>query len=154
LVAAIGLMLSPLAIAQDKPIRLTFDVASIKASQPDVPGGGIKPMPNGNGYVAQNVSVRLIISLMYQVPLRQVTGGPDWLDSDHYDIQAKADHAYNKDDLHEMFRNLLADRFNLKFHKETREGPLYATYSGQVGSENEAQLQSAGLQDSHHLWQK
>jgi uncharacterized protein (TIGR03435 family) len=67
-----------------------------------------------------------MISLMYQVPVRQVTGGPDWLDSDHYDIEAKADHAYSKDDLHEMFRSLLADRFNLKFHKEIKEGAIYA----------------------------
>ena len=67
-----------------------------------------------------------MISLMYKVPGRQITGGPDWLNNQSYDIEAKADHAYSIDDLHVMFQNLLADRFNLKFHKEVREGPVYA----------------------------
>jgi uncharacterized protein (TIGR03435 family) len=108
------------------PPRLTFEVATIRPSQPGLTGGGIKPLPGGDGYIAQNVPVRLMISLMYQVPMRQIVGGPEWLDSDHYDIEAKADHSYGKDDLHEMFRSLLADRFNLKFHNETKEGPVYA----------------------------
>ncbi len=83
-------------------------------------------MPGGNGYLVQNMSVKIMISLMYKVPMRQITGGPDWLDSDHYDIEAKADRPYSIDDLHVMFQNLLADRFNLKFYKDIKEGPVYA----------------------------
>jgi hypothetical protein len=48
---------------------------------------------------------------------RLITGGPEWHDSDRYDIEAKAEHAYSLDDLHVMFQNLLADRFNLKFQR-------------------------------------
>jgi uncharacterized protein (TIGR03435 family) len=119
---------------QEKPIRLTFDVASIRPSKPGEQGGAIKPLPGGNGYSAQNISVKLMISLMYRVPIRQITGGPDWLDTDHFDVQAKADHAYSIEDLHVMFQNLLADRFNLKFHKETKEGPVYALMVDKAGS--------------------
>jgi hypothetical protein len=54
--ATLFLLLPSFAPSQDKPARLTFDVASIKPSQPDAQGGGIKPMPNGNGYIAQNAS--------------------------------------------------------------------------------------------------
>lgn len=111
---------------QDAPKRLTFDVSSIKVSKPGGRGGGIKALPGGQTYQAQNVPVKLIISLMYKVPMRQITGGPDWMNTDLWDIEAKADHSYNLDDLHIMFQNLLADEFKLKFHKETKEGPVYA----------------------------
>jgi uncharacterized protein (TIGR03435 family) len=126
-VALIGLTFMPLTLAQDKPARLTFDVATIKLSQPGATGlFGIKPLPGGDGYTASNVPVKLIFALMYKVPIRQITGGPDWLATEGYDIEARADHSYSIDDLHLMMQNLLADRFNLKFHKETREGPVYA----------------------------
>jgi hypothetical protein len=79
------------------PPRLTFDVASIHPDKADTLNGGIKPLPGGHGYTAQNVTVKLIISLMYRIPQR-----------------------------HTMFKNLLADRFGLKLHKDTREGNVYA----------------------------
>jgi uncharacterized protein (TIGR03435 family) len=114
-----------LAGGQQTPPRLTFEVAAIRPAQPGATTGGIKPMPGGNGYLVQNMPVKIMISLMYKVPSRQIIGGPDWLDSDRYDIEAKADGAHNIDDLHVMFQNLLADRFNLKFHKDIKEGPVY-----------------------------
>jgi uncharacterized protein (TIGR03435 family) len=112
--------------AQARPNRLTFDVAVIKRSQPSAFGGGIKPMPNGNGYVAQNLTVRNMMAVIYRLPDRQIVGGPAWFDTEAFDVEARADGAYDLDDLHTMFKNLLADRFALKFHTETREGPVYA----------------------------
>jgi uncharacterized protein (TIGR03435 family) len=121
------LMFASVALGEPTTPRLTFDVASIKPSQ-SVAGAlfGIKPLPGGSGYTAQNVPVKLMIALMYKVPMRQILGGPDWINSDRFDIEARADHPYSVDDLHVMFQNLLADRFNLKFHKETKEGAVYA----------------------------
>ena len=58
--------------------------------------------------------------------MRQILGGPDWINTDRFDIEARAGHPSSVDDLHSMFQNLLADRFNLKFHKEVKEGPVYA----------------------------
>jgi uncharacterized protein (TIGR03435 family) len=124
--AIIGLIAMPLARGQDKPPRLTFEVASIRPSQSGGQGGGIKPLPDGRGYVAQNIPIKLMISLMYKVPMRQISGGPDWLNTDRYDVEARTDRPYGIDDLHVMFQNLLADRFNLKFHKVVKEGPVYA----------------------------
>jgi uncharacterized protein (TIGR03435 family) len=135
LLAAAGALMSLLfADGQEKSARLTFDVAVIRPSQPGGRGGGIKPLPGGNGYLVQNVPVKAMISLMYKVPSRQITGDPDWLNNQGYDIEAKADHAYSLDDLHLMFQNLLADRFNLKFHKEIREGPVYSLVVAKSGS--------------------
>ena len=81
LAAVIGLMLLSLAYGQEKPARLTFDVAVIRPSDPGARGGGIKRLPGGNGYLVQNVPVKAMISLMYKVPGRQITGGPDWLNN-------------------------------------------------------------------------
>jgi uncharacterized protein (TIGR03435 family) len=114
--------------------RLTFEVASIKPANPAARGGGIKPKPAGQGYDAQGAAVRLMISLMYRMPMQHVTGGPGWIDSDLWDIEAKADKAYSLDDLHTMFQNLLADEFKLKFHKEIKEGPVYVLIVDKGGS--------------------
>ena len=124
----------PLAFAQEKPSRLAFDVISIKPAKPGGRGGGIKAMPGGQEYNAQNASVKMMISLMYKVPMWQIKGGPAWIESDGFDVEAKADHSYNLDDLHAMFRNLLADEFKLRFHRETREGPVYALSVDKGGS--------------------
>jgi uncharacterized protein (TIGR03435 family) len=134
LAAIIGTMALSPAVGQEKPARLTFDVAAIRRTDPGVRDGQIKAMPGGNGYLARNVPVKLMISLMYKVPMRQIKGAPDWLATDGYDVQAKTDHASNVDDLHVMFQNLLADRFNLKFHKEIKDGPVYALMVDKSGS--------------------
>jgi len=112
----VGLMFTSFAHPQNKPTRLTFDVATIRPSKQTDRNGGIKALPGGNGYTAQNIPVKLMISLMYKVPMRQITGGPDWLAGDRYNVEAKTDGSYNIDELHTMYQNLLADRFNLKFH--------------------------------------
>jgi len=134
LAAAAGLLSNPILHGQEKPARLTFEVVSIRPSKAGGRGGGIKPQPGGQEYKAENVPVKLMISLMYKVPMRQITGGPGWLDNDPYDIDAKADQSYNLDDLHVMFQNLLADEFQLKFNKEIKEGPVYALTVDKSGS--------------------
>jgi uncharacterized protein (TIGR03435 family) len=127
-----GLLMAALVFGQ-KPERLTFEVASIKLAKPEE-RGFIKALPGGQTYEAKNVPVKLIMSLMYKVPLGQISGGPGWLESERYDIEAKAAHSYSLDDLHTMFRNLLADEFKLSFHKETKEGPVYALTVDKGGS--------------------
>ena len=109
LAVTIGLFSTSLVRGQDTPARLTFDVASIKLTKVklDENKSLIRPLPAGEGYSARNAPVRLLISAMYNVPIRQITGGPDWLDADGYDIEAKADHSYRPDDLRVMFQNLL-----------------------------------------------
>jgi uncharacterized protein (TIGR03435 family) len=132
---AIGLLIAPAIRAQStNPSSLKFEVATIKLAKPDEQGGGIKPSAGGQTYEAKKVPLKLIIGLMYKIPLHQISGGPGWVDSDLYDIQAKADHSYSIDDLHIMFQNLLADRFHLQFHKESKEGSVYALVVDKAGS--------------------
>jgi len=105
---------------------LRFESASIQRHALGGRGGPVRPLPGGVGYLAQDASLKLIISLMYKVPARQITGGPSWLDAETWDVEAKAGGARSLEDLHMMFRNLLADRFGLRLHREIKRGPVYA----------------------------
>jgi uncharacterized protein (TIGR03435 family) len=139
LTAAIGLASATFILGQspadtkDKA-ALAFDVTSVKPSQPGSPGIGIQPMSSGQGYRVGGVPVRLMIKLMYKITDSQIVGGPKWMDTDQWDIEAKAEHASTLDQLHEMFQSMLADRFQLKFHKEKREIPAYVLSVDKSGS--------------------
>ncbi|HEV2575695.1 MAG TPA: TIGR03435 family protein [Acidobacteriaceae bacterium] len=128
----VGVKLSALLVAAcvlaqtPAPPRLTFDVIAIHPSNPTATFGRIKPIPGNYGYTAENIPVRLMIALMYKVPGRQIEGGPSWLDTDRFDVEARADAPHSIDDLHTMYQNLLVDRFGLRFHHEVREGNIYA----------------------------
>jgi uncharacterized protein (TIGR03435 family) len=113
--------------------RLAFQSASIKRAAPDSRPGAVRALPGGEQYTAGDTSVKLLISLMYKVPTRQITEGPAWLDTDGYDIEANAGGPHSIEDLHVMFQNLLADGFKLKFHREIKEGPVYALTVGTAG---------------------
>ncbi len=113
---------------------LTFEVASVKPSKPGATGGGIRPLPGGQTYIATNAPVKLMIKLMYHVTDRQISGGPAWINTDLYDVEAKAERPASLDQLHQMFQNLLVDRFQLKFHRETKEMPCYALVLDKSGS--------------------
>jgi uncharacterized protein (TIGR03435 family) len=121
-----ALIIGTFLLAQTPAPRFTFDVVSIHPSNRATLDGGIKPIPGDHGYTAQNFPVRLMIALMYKIPLRQVEGGPGWLDTDRFDVEARSDGPRSIDDLHTMYQNLLVDRFGLRFHHDVREGNIYA----------------------------
>ena len=123
--AGSGLISIPFALGQGTPVRLVYDVASVKQSEPGAPEGEVDPLPGGTGYNALRISVKDMLSVMYRIPHRQIIGGPEWLSSEKFDVLARADHAYSIDELHIMFQNLLADRFNLKLHRQIKPGPVY-----------------------------
>ena len=117
-------LLAPLVCAQDK--RPTFEIVSIKPTKPGTRGGGLRVMPGGKEWRTEGAPLRFMIAFMYWVPVRYVTGGPAWLDTDLWDISAKADKPHDLEDLREMYRNLLTDEFQLKLRKDVKEGPVYA----------------------------
>ena len=120
-----GLMfLSPAAaLPQD---ALAFDAASIKPAKAGTRGYSIRPLP-GRLSIG-NATLRLLIAAAYHVNDFQVSGGPKWLDSDHYDIEARApgDSRPTEKQLMVMLQNLLASRFALTVRRETRDLPVYA----------------------------
>jgi uncharacterized protein (TIGR03435 family) len=103
----------------------TFEVASIKPSNADPhSSSGIK---TGHGRLeARNVTLKRCIMSAYGIGPHQIYGGPDWLNSDHYEISAKADHPTDDDaELMQMLQTLLAERFKLKVHEEKRILPAF-----------------------------
>jgi uncharacterized protein (TIGR03435 family) len=105
---------------------LKFEVASIKPAQSGAYGGGIRPAPGGERYIATNITLKLLITVAYRIRADQVAGGPAWMDTAVYDMNAKAERPSSVEELHAMLQNLLADRFQLRFHRETKEMPIYA----------------------------
>jgi bla regulator protein BlaR1 len=113
-----------------------FEVASIK---PDKSGGatgfGLR-YQSGSNFNATGVTLEFLIRAAYRIEFNQIIGGPAWINSDRFDIEAKPDAAVaeqlqklNRDDRNlatgQMIQGLLADRFKLAMHHETRELPEY-----------------------------
>jgi uncharacterized protein (TIGR03435 family) len=106
------------------PARVEFEVASVKPSE--TPAMMFTVLPGGR-LTARSVPLRFIIRTAYQLQSDQIVGGPDWLDRDRFDITAKAaDAAAPARDVLWMLQTLLADRFKLALHNDTRELPVYA----------------------------
>lgn len=121
---SVFLILSGGAIAQSDA-RPEFEVASIKPAAPDARGMFIRPGPGG-GLSITNMPLKEMIVIAYRIQPFQISGGPAWLDSAHYDITAKPEKRAKFDELQLMLQALLADRFQLKIHRETKELTVYA----------------------------
>ena len=72
-----------------------------------------------------NTPLKILIEEVYGLKDYQVLGGPAWVDSDRWDIDAKAAGTVSLDKKMKMLGTLLADRFQLRFHRETRQLPVY-----------------------------
>ena len=153
--AAVVFWLAPLCGLSAQPAPLTFEVASIKPAAPAGVGRvpmGIQMLPGG-GLRASNVTVRLLLTLAYDVRDFQISGGPPWLDTQRYDIQARTGNAPDtpagpeamrnmsdeqrrtvQEQMRERLRGLLADRFQLVVHRETKEQQVYSLEVAKSGS--------------------
>ena len=75
----------------------------------------------------------LILKANFQLKAAQLSGGPDWISTERFDISAKtADQSISDDDLALSLQPLLVDRFHLKFHRETRQEPVLALVTDKV----------------------
>jgi uncharacterized protein (TIGR03435 family) len=126
----------------DPPARLkpmpadanpVFEVATIKPSKPGTPGKGFGV--RGRHFSTKNTSVSDIITFAYGVHARQITGGPAWLETDKYDLDAQPDGEGQPNDKQwkTMVQKLLADRYKLTFHREKKELSVYAIVVGKTG---------------------
>ena len=85
-------------------------------------------MESTHEFAAKNHALKTLIAAAYNLSPRAISGGPAWVDSDRYDIVAKAPGEVrpNLDEQMAMLRELLAYRFRLTFHREQREFQVYA----------------------------
>ena len=119
--------------------RLKFDAASIRpfsgggggrnggagGTLPSAISGGLRFIPGRVVSAPAGVTARKMILEAFHLTQYQLSGGPGWLDSDRFSLEARAEGA-NENQLRQMLQALLADRFKLVVHRETKEMPVYA----------------------------
>ena len=135
-------LIAPLTQAQNAATP-AFEVASVKPNKSDA---RIKEtMPPGR-YIATNVSLRDLIKTAYEkspmnmgLALFEFEGGPDWMRTDRFDVNAKAPENVPVQQVRLMLQHLLAERFHLRVHYDTRQQPIYrlvvANRNGTLGKQ-------------------
>lgn len=117
-----------------------FDVISVKPSAGDMHQVFFRLQPGG-GLQISGMNLKQLIAIAYDVREFQITGGPSWVATERFDINAKgteggeqrdfqklndAERRQLRDDMNERVRNLLIERFGLQTHKEQKDGSVYA----------------------------
>ncbi|HWB97931.1 MAG TPA: M56 and DUF3738 domain-containing protein [Bryobacteraceae bacterium] len=154
----IGIVHAPRSQAQAKTDAATFEVASIKPASPDARNVRIMFLPGG-GLRTENVRLKQLVELAYQVLPFQIQGGPGWINSEAFDILAKAPQPADTRDLAKMsdaerrllqeqmrrrLQALLAERFQLAIRRSTKEGPVYALVTARNGPKLKASTAGDG----------
>jgi uncharacterized protein (TIGR03435 family) len=139
LCAGLTILTTCVAFGQGATESSTFEVASVKPAEPQsagmmrvrMSGGPGTPDPGQLTYT--NVSLKNILMNAYAVKGYQLSG-PKWLDSERFDIAAKIPIGATKEQFRLMLQNLLAERFKLTLHHETKDLPMYALVVGKGGA--------------------
>lgn len=118
---------------------LAFEAASIKINKSGSPGGTFDISPGGR-LTATNLSLQYLIRFAYERSPRnrglepfEVTGGPAWLTTERFDVNATAGHAATLSEMRMMLQTLLVERFKLMTRDETKRGPVYRLIQAQRG---------------------
>jgi uncharacterized protein (TIGR03435 family) len=116
-----------------KDANPSFDVATIKPSKPDTIGPGFRI--RGRQFATIATTVDDLVSWAYGLHAKQLVGGPEWLATERFDIEAKPDGegAPSQDQWKLMVKKLLAERFHLTTHDEKRELSVYALSVAKTG---------------------
>ena len=141
----IGMQVKASVAAKQQPATATpaasapvFDVAAIHIRTPEPhEHNSIWSSPFDGHFKAENISVVMLIHWAYEMPEARILGAPEWVGTTHFNIDATADpsvdaalHQLTSDaarkQKEQMVQALLADRFHLVLHAETRELPIYA----------------------------
>lgn len=114
-ILSVALLLLPLAQAQQAP---AFEVASVKLS---AGGDGLSVNTDPGMVRYTRLTLRMLAAIANRVDSPRVAGGPGWLDEQYYDVAAKLPAGAAKDQIPEMLKRLLEERFKLAVHRETKE---------------------------------
>jgi uncharacterized protein (TIGR03435 family) len=137
--------------------QATFEVASVKPASAGAAPAGLFTYPGGR-IIASQCTLDYLIMEAFNVEAFQVSGGPRWMHEDRYDIEAKppASSKSSKanplsfksppnEEQREMLQALLADRFQFRYHRENREGPVFLL----LKSDKALRLQDARDKDAY-----
>ena len=115
------LAITACAVCGQQIVERKVEVASVKPNRSGVPCENfIRYLPGGR-ISAQNVSLRALIRSAYRIRDFQVADGPAWINTARYDVEAKAVQGTPQDQLPLVLQAVLADRFMLILHRETKE---------------------------------
>jgi uncharacterized protein (TIGR03435 family) len=122
---------------------ITAGLLRSQAARPEFAVASVKPNHTGccttygagnGGSGGKNVTLKMLIAFAYHLQQFQISGGPRWIDSEHFDIEGKAENARaDPEQLRLMLRSLFEDRFKLKVHYETKPSAVYALVVGKGG---------------------
>ena len=119
--------------AQTTPARKSFEAVSIKPN--NLSGGEVHEHTSPGTRLNAQMSARHLIRDAFAVKDFQILGGPAWLGNNNYDFIATTPVPIemNDESLQPYLQSLLADRFQLKYHRETRESPVYFLVAAKTG---------------------
>ena len=143
---SIGFLAAIALFAQQPAGNLDFEAVSVKPMDPALSQGGAAQMVRSlkGGYEARNLPLRDLILTAYRLRPYQLVGGPNWLATAGWDVDAKYPAGASGSDLPRMMQAMLANRFQLVTHFETRTASLYNL----VVSKNGLRLHEATATDS------
>ena len=131
--AGLALLTAGTVFAQAPAAPPAFEVASVKPAPPPTPGVFKVQMGGDPGMVDyKNVSLKAVIARAWEMKEYQVSG-PDWLDTERFDIVAKTPPNTPRERIPLMLQTLLAERFKLAGHREQKVMPVYAMVVGKSG---------------------
>jgi uncharacterized protein (TIGR03435 family) len=117
--------LVPLGAQNGTTAEPQFEVASVKPSAPGSRGPTIYNPTRGR-FAIDSITTKALIAYAYDVREFQISGGPNWVGSEEYNIVAKPQGEPSNEKILAMTRSLLAERFNLTLHHESKEMPVLA----------------------------
>lgn len=131
-VSVAGILFTPhLAVFAQEQGKVEFEVASLKLAPPESGDFRLFWIAGGR-FIATNATLKQLVGFAYDVRGEQISGGPRWLDSDEYNVEAKPGSTTRipegfaaSSTFRMMVRSLLEDRFKLSLHRESREGQIY-----------------------------
>lgn len=147
------LLTCSLARGQAQDTRLSFDAASVKRADPILSDGRIVvgmaeptggPGTNDPGRIRYPViSLKMLLLNAYDLKESQIVG-PDWLDTEYFQIEATMPPDTTKEHFRAMLQDLLVDRFKLKIHRESKEVRGYALVVGKSGPKMKKFVEAPG----------
>lgn len=145
IVAALGCVLvfvSTVGVAQ-QPAPV-FEAATIKKTAGDMPGASFRFFPGGR-FVMTNAPIRGLILSAFPTETSELTDGPDWIETERYDVNAKAEGDPPQETMRLMLQSLLRDRLKLRARYEERERDVYFLNVARPGEPGALKLKPSQL---------
>jgi uncharacterized protein (TIGR03435 family) len=118
--------------AQAQTAPLSFEVAAVTANKSGELRMSVDLQPGGK-LSMHNVPMKVLIMFAYHLRPDALSGGPAWIESDRYDVVAKAPEKAPQDDIRRMLQTLLAERFKLAVHTDQKVMSAFALVVGKSG---------------------